>query len=352
MLETWAKAENDRPERLRAFLAAQGWGAARRAPLAGDASFRRYERLEKSDGARAMLMDAPPSKEDVRPFVSLARHLTALGFSAPHVLAEDADLGALILEDLGDDTFTRILAQGGDEGALYALATDVLIALHRLPPARAVPKGLAPYDHKKLLDEAMLLFDWYYAAVTGRRGSVEAQREYVMAWLGPAFSSLSELPPTLVLRDFHVDNLMVVKDRGGIGRCGLLDFQDALEGPAAYDLMSLLEDARRDIAPDLVAAMLDRYLAAFPALDRAIFTDDFAILAAQRHAKVIGIFTRLCLRDGKTDYLVHIPRVWRLLERHLDRPALGGVKEWLARYLPPERRAVPSRDLAGKGLIQ
>ena len=352
MAEAWAAAKDDRPERVRAFLAAHGWGQARRAPLTGDASFRRYERLEKPNGARAMLMDAPPPKEDVRPFVALARHLAGLGFSAPGVLASDADLGALILEDLGDDTFTRVLAQGGDERALYALAVDALIALHRLPPARAVPRGLAPYDHKKLLDEAMLLFDWYYPAVMGQRASAQAQKEYVMAWLGPALSSLSDLPSTLVLRDYHVDNLMIVAGRDGTARCGLLDFQDALDGPAAYDLMSLLEDARRDIAPDLVKSMLDRYLAAFPALDRAAFTGDFAILAAQRHAKVIGIFTRLCLRDAKPDYLVHIPRVWRLLERHLDRPALGGLKEWLARYLPPECRAVPSRDLAGRGAIE
>ncbi len=351
MAEVWAATKNDRLERVRAFLAAHGWGDARRAPLAGDASFRRYERLERPDGARAMLMDAPPPREDVRPFVSLARHLVGLGFSAPRVLAEDADLGALILEDFGDDTFTRVLAQGGDERALYELATDTLIALHRLPPARAVPRGLPRYDHKKLLDEAMLLFDWYYPTVTDRRGTAQAQKEYVMAWLGPALSALSELPPTLVLRDYHVDNLMMVDGRDGIARCGLLDFQDALEGPAAYDPMSLLEDARRDIAPALVQAMLDRYLAAFPALDRGAFIGDFAILAAQRHAKVIGIFTRLSLRDGKADYLVHIPRVWRLLERHLDHPALGGLKEWFARHLPPERRAVPSRDLAGRGMI-
>ena len=352
MAEAWAQAANDRPDRVRAFLAAHGWGGARRAPLAGDASFRRYERLEKPDGARAVLMDAPPPKEDVRPFVALARHLAALGFSAPRVLAEDAALGALVLEDLGDDTFTRVLAQGGAERALYELATDTLIALHRLPSVRAVPKGLAPYDHKKLLDEAMLLFDWYYPAVTGQRGSAQAQKEYVMAWLGPALSSLSELPPTLVLRDYHVDNLMIVSGRDGIARCGLLDFQDALEGPAAYDLVSLLEDARRDIAPELANAMLARYLAAFPALDRTAFTGDFAILAAQRHAKVIGIFTRLCLRDGKPDYLIHIPRVWRLLERHLGHPALGGLRDWLERYLPPGRRAVPARELAGRGLIE
>ena len=341
--------KNGRSERLSAFLSRHGWGNARRVPLASDASFRRYERMEQ-DGTRAVLMDAPPPQEDIRPFVALARHLRALGFGAPEVLAEDDELGALILEDLGDATFTRVLAENvGEERALYEFATDVLIELHRLAPARAVPRGLDPYNHKRLLDEAMLLFDWYFPVVMGKRASVVAQREFVMAWLGTAFMGLSDLSPTLVLRDFHVDNLMMRESGKGIARCGLIDFQDALEGPRAYDLMSLLEDARRDVAPELARAMTERYLAAFPDLDRARFLGDFAILAAQRHAKVIGIFTRLLVRDGKPDYLVHIPRVWRLLERRLDHPALAGVRDWLARHLPPEARAVPSRALAGKG---
>ena len=344
--------DTDRPERIRAFLARNGWKNARRSPLAGDASFRRYERLEQGN-KRAMLMDAPPPKEDVRPFVAVARHLRALGLAAPEVLAEDPELGALILEDFGDATFARVLAERPtEERALYELATDVLVRLHRVAPAQAVPEGLAPYDHKRLLDEAMLLFDWYYPAVMGKRASVQAQREYVMAWLGTAFMGLSDLPPTLVLRDFHVDNLMVRDAGEGIGRCGLLDFQDALQGPRAYDLMSLLEDARRDIAPELADAMLARYFAGFPDLDRAKFSSDFAILAAQRHAKVIGIFTRLLARDGKPDYLAHIPRVWRLLERRLDHPALAGVRDWLARHLPAAARAVPPRALAGKGVPQ
>ena len=340
----------NRAERLCAFLERHGWGDARRSPLAGDASFRRYERLVRG-GTRAVLMDAPPPKEDVRPFVALARHLRALGFGAPEVLAEDSDLGALILEDFGDATFTRILAgKASEERPLYELATDVLIQLHRIAPERAVPKGLDPYNHKRLLDEAMLLFDWYYPAVMGLRASVVAQREFVMAWLGTAFMGLSDLPPTLVLRDFHVDNLAVRETGEGIARCGLLDFQDALEGPRAYDLMSLLEDARRDVPPELARAMTERYLATFPDLSRARFMSDFAILAAQRHAKVIGIFTRLLARDGKPDYLVHIPRVWRLLERRLDHPALAALRDWLARHLPPEARTVPSRSLAGKGM--
>lgn len=336
---------SNRSAHLVAFLAAHGFADAERRPLAGDASFRRYERIDR-DTKRAVLMDAPPAKEDVRPFVRVARHLKTLGFSAPEVIAADEALGALLLEDLGDDTFTRALAQGGDERALYTLAVDVLIALHRLPPGQAVPADTPPYDHPRLLAEAMLLAEWYLPAVTGGKIEYEARQEYVRVWMGQSLPSLSSLPTTLVLRDFHVDNLMRLAGREGIGRCGLLDFQDAVEGPRAYDLMSLVEDARRDIDPALAEAMTERYLAAFPDLDRAAFLDDFAILAAQRHAKVIGIFTRLCVRDGKPGYLAHIPRLWRLLERRLAHPSLGRLAEWIAKYLPPERRVVPSAGTA------
>jgi len=323
-----------------AFLAAHGWEAAARTPLAGDASFRRYERLRRQQ-MRVLLMDAPPPKENVRPFAKLARHLATLGFSAPAILAEDAAAGLLLIEDFGDATFTRLLAGGGDERALYEMAVDVLVALHRLLPEAAVPAGLRPYDDETLLAEAFLLTDWYMPRVMGRPTAAAARHAYGRAWLD-AFAALRSQPPTLVLRDYHVDNLMVLDGRPGIAACGLLDFQDALAGPAAYDLMSLLEDARRDIDPALADAMRQRYAAAFPDLDRPTFDAAFAVLAAQRHAKVIGIFTRLCLRDGKPRYLDHIPRLWRLLERALHHPNLAPVADWFARNLPSERREKPS----------
>lgn len=331
---------DDRGRVIEGFLAATGWGAVRRTALAADASFRRYDRLEDG-GRRAVLMDAPPPKEDVRPFVKIANHLGAMGFGAPKVLAEDAAAGLLVLEDLGDDTFTRLLKKGADEGELYSLAVDVLIDLHTRENAIRVPGGLPDYDHPRLLDEAVLLFDWFLPAALGRSGTVAEKRDYVSLWLGQVLPRLSALPPTLVLRDFHVDNLMVLPGRAGVARCGLLDFQDALIGPRAYDLMSLLEDARRDIAPDLVRGMMDRYMAAFSGLDRDAFMTDFSILAAQRHAKVIGIFTRLCVRDGKAQYLGHIPRVWRLLERAMTHPALGPLAAWIDRTFPKDKRRAP-----------
>lgn len=329
----------ERRPRIKAFLAANGWAGVDPSPLAGDASFRRYERLNDGE-RRAVLMDAPPPQEDIRPFVAMARHLLGLGLSAPRVLAEDAEAGLLLLEDLGDDTYTRLLAQGVDERDLYELATDVLIHIHRQPPGRACPERLPPYDTQRLLDEACLLTDWYMPAVFGHATAPEARHAYVAAWR-KLFLGVHAQPTTLVLRDYHVDNLMRLPARDGVTACGLLDFQDAVAGPAAYDLMSLLEDARRDIDPGLVEAMLARYYAAFPRLDREEFETVFAIVGAQRHAKVVGIFTRLCARDGKPDYLVHIPRVWRLLERSTRHPTLAPVARWLDRHIPRDKRGIP-----------
>jgi N-acetylmuramate 1-kinase len=327
----------DRAEHVSGFLAASGWGAAARWRLAGDASFRRYDRLEQ-EGRRIVLMDAPPPQEDVRPFLRVARHLRGLGLSAPEILAEDVALGLLLLEDFGDATYTRLLAQGAAEAPLYALAIDVLIALHRRADPAATP--VPPYDDQRLLTEAALLVDWYLPAVTGTPTEPALRAEYLALWQG-LLGAARGVPPTLVLRDYHVDNLMLLEGRSGIAACGLLDFQDAVIGPRSYDLVSLLEDARRDVSPDLAAAMLEQYLAAFPALDREAFAASYAILGAQRNCKIVGIFTRLDRRDGKPIYLRHIPRVWRLIAQDLRHPALAPMAAWLDRHIPPPLRRIP-----------
>jgi N-acetylmuramate 1-kinase len=329
----------ERQQQIEAFLASHGWRRSHQRLLAADASFRTYHRLADGD-RRAVLMDAPPPKEDIRPFALISDHLCSLGFSAPAVLAKDAEAGLLLLEDFGDDTFTRLLDHGVDPGGLYALATDVLIALHRRALDEAIPKGLPAYDAARYLEEALLLTDWYMPAVLGHSTSQPVRESYKAAWRD-VLNALDDQPPTLVLRDYHVDNLMRVPKRKGLQACGLLDFQDAVAGPAAYDLASLLEDARRDVPARIKAAMLDRYLGAFAGLDENAFKAAFTILAAQRHAKVIGIFTRLCVRDRKPVYLRHIPRVWRLLDSALRAPRLGPVALWFARHLPPEARGVP-----------
>ncbi len=322
--------------RIAAFAARHGWAGAEVGPLAADASFRRYLRLRRG-GMTAVVMDAPPGKEDVRPFLAVARHLAALGYSAPRVIAAEEAEGLVLLEDLGDDTFTRLLARGEDEAALYALAIDLLIDLHRR--ADAAPGWLPPYDEARLLDEAALLADWFLPGA-GAAPDAAARAEYLALWR-EVLPVARAVPETLVLRDYHVDNLMRVAGRAGIAACGLLDFQDAVRGPVAYDVVSLVEDARRDIDPALARATRARYLAAFPALDAGAFDAAGAVLAAQRHAKVIGIFTRLCVRDGKPAYLAHIPRVWRLLERALAHPALGPLAGWFAANVPLSVRRAP-----------
>ena len=319
------------------FLARAGWGDSERRPLPGDASFRRYERLVRGPRT-AMLMDAPPPKEDVRPFLAVARWLHGRGFSAPAVLAADETRGLLVIEDLGDATYTRELARGADEAVLYAQAIDALVTLHRRADAPAAP--VPPYDDARLLAEAALLLDWFLPAMTGGPVAPAARAAYEDAWRR-AFAVARRVPDTLVLRDYHVDNLMVVAGRAGTAACGLLDFQDAVIGPVSYDLVSLLEDARRDVPPGIVAATRARYLAAFPALDPAALDASYAVLGAQRNAKIVGIFTRLDRRDGKPRYLTHIPRVWRLLEGDLRHPALAELRAWFDAHVPQALRRAP-----------
>ena len=323
---------------MRAFLQACGWADAEPAPLAGDASFRRYYRLQR-DTRRAVVMDAPPPHEDVTPYVAVATLLRDLGFSAPQIFAKDSERGFLLIEDFGDDTYTRLLDRGADEWALYTLAVDTLVELQRAAKPRN-SLGLPRYDMRRLLAEAALLADWYAPAAL-RSPLPDALREEYLALWRVVLPQAALAPATLVLRDYHVDNLMLLADRPGVRGCGLLDFQDAVCGPPSYDLISLLEDARRDVPAALRAAMTERYLAAFPRLDRADFLRSAAILAAQRNCKILGIFTRLWKRDGKPQYLAHIPRIWRLLEEDLVHPALAPLRQWLDRRLPGSARQLP-----------
>lgn len=333
---------DERAANRQAFLVLAGWGGAKQFPLPGDASFRRYIRLERRTGERCLLMDAPPPQEDVRPFVKVARHLLACGVSAPRVLATDEPRGFLLLEDFGEDTFTRILARNPEqELSLYELAVDCLASLHGNP--RSSELALPIYDEAVLLREAALLCDWYLPAMTGQAPSNGQRESYLEAWC-QAFNGLPAPVSGLVLRDFHVDNLMLLADREGVDACGLLDFQDALQGPLAYDLVSLLEDARRDIDPQMVALLRKRYLAQASAeLDPVSFDSWYGVLGAQRHAKVAGIFVRLLWRDGKDIYLKHIPRVIRLLSAKLEHePQLAPVANWIAANLPGYQQPLPS----------
>ena len=318
------------------FITRCGWSDARESLLAGDASFRKYFRLKRGDKT-VVVMDSPAAHEPVGPFVRIGRHLRSLGLSAPEILAEDEANGFLLLEDLGDDTFARVLARGGDESELYARATDILVALHHAPDHAVLP-DLGGYVGEALIDAAMLLPEWYLPAATGRAASSVELDAYRTAWR----AALGALPATanaLLLRDYHKDNLIWLPRRPGVKACGLLDFQDAQQGHPSYDLVSLIEDARRDVSPAAYAKCFDRYLGA-TGLDRIDFGTGFALMAAQRHARVIGLFIRLLKRDGKPDYLPHLPRVWRLFERALRHDALAPLRQWVDRLLPPSLRRI------------
>lgn len=318
------------PAHAPAFLAANGWGGAAILPLAGDASFRRYFRVV--DGARrAVLMDAPPEHEDVGPFLAVARHLGTLGLSAPQPIAEDRGGGLLLLEDFGDDLVGPVLRANPEyERTIYDRAIDILVHLGGAP----APSALAPYDMAVFEREVALLADWYAPAL----GLAVDRDGYFDAWRQVLADVLPPERPVLVLRDYHADNLMLLH-RPGLAGLGLLDFQDALAGHPAYDLVSLLQDARRDVSPALEAAMLERYAGAARVDDAERFRARYEILGAQRNSKILGIFTRLWKRDGKAHYLAFQPRVWGYLERNLAHPALAPVKAWFDANLPVQARA-------------
>jgi aminoglycoside/choline kinase family phosphotransferase len=315
------------PDGLDAFLAAAGWRGAQVDALPGDASFRRYFRVRNGDGETAMLMDAPPPNEDPGPFLRAARWLDDNGMRAPRILAEDAARGLVLLEDFGDARMRDYLDQWpDDETAIYTAAVSELAKLHQLPAGPFLDYSLAEYQR-----EARLFVDWY---CTAQNLYVDAAG-FVTAWekvLGDLLRR--QRPGVTVLRDYHAENIMLL---GSLEKQGLLDFQDALVGHPAYDLVSLLQDARRDVSPELEAAMFDHYVQRSGA-DADTLLADYARLGAQRNTKIVGIFVRLWRRDGKPRYLDLIPRVWALLERDLAHPALAPVAAWFDANIPAELR--------------
>lgn len=312
------------------FLASCGWAGARVQPLAGDASFRRYFRVIDGDRS-AVLMDAPPPKEDVRPFVAVAEWLSNVGLSAPQILARDTQRGLLLLENFGDWRLREMLDDDPSrERELYELATDVLVHLHSHPPM----EGLRPHGFDQWLEELALFTQWYCPAL----GLAVDEESYRAAWT-QVLKPVAEdgLGPVTVLRDYHAENLMLVQGRDGVRHFGLLDFQDALAGHPAYDLASVLEDARRDVPEQIERAMIDRYVAATSYAEA--FERAYWVLAAQRNTRILGVFTRLWKRDNKPHYTGFQPRMWGLLERDLERPELEPVRRWFHENVGPEHRA-------------
>jgi hypothetical protein len=365
---------SDRPDRnaaIKDFLARSGWGAASVTPLPADASTRRYARLSLGE-RKAMLMDQPQGAEgatapagaseeirralgynavarlagaDCARFAAAAAWLRAHGLAAPDVYAADHAQGFVILEDLGDALFAEVLADGGDEKKLYEAAVEVLARIHAndAPPALSSDKPLFDYDQTALLAEIDLLTEWFLPLALGRTATPDEITEYRRLWRA-ALSDLGNSRRVFVHRDYHAENLLWLAERDGVARVGLIDFQDAVAGSAAYDLISLTEDARRDVSPELAEAATRHYLAAMKKqgspVDETAFRHEMAVMAAQRNAKIVGIFARLYKRDGKARYLAFLPRVWGYLERDLSHPALAELKAWYDRVIPKDKRAV------------
>ena len=369
---------SNRDDDIAAFLTAAGWGGAVRAPLAGDASARRYERITSDRGQR-VLMDAPcdaeapacpdgASPQDRRalgynavaclagpesgPFVAISDWLSELGLSAPKIEAVDLARGLLLLEDLGDGLFTNVIDAGGDEHLLYQTALDVLIHLHTHKTPQSLPiRGradlvLKTYDSLALCAEADLLIEWYWPLIFGQAPKDDVRDSYRNIWRRLA-DSMAQDTSVLVLRDYHAQNLLWLPEREGVTRVGVIDFQDAVLGSPSYDVVSLLEDARRDVPQPLAAEMLDYYVgkmsAALSDFDARHFRTAYALFGAQRNAKIVGIFARLCVRDGKPHYLDYLPRVWRYLDSDVSHPALSELQAWFDHHIPPNLRyAIPN----------
>jgi N-acetylmuramate 1-kinase len=369
-------AWTDRLDRLgqvqRFLLRELGQEASARAHLVylqGDASPRAYARIRHDDATRVLMNaprmpDGPPIRaglpysriahlaEDVRPFVALGRALEARGIAAPRIHAHDLDKGLLLLEDLGDLTLGRAVGEGVSQRELWGAAVDTLVAVRRAGALMTMPlpdgtsHALSAYDRDALGIETGLLLDWYWPMLHGQPPSAPVRETFAQLWEAE-FDRLLALPQGLVLRDFHSPNLMWRPGQQGLARVGVLDFQDALRGPWAYDLVSLLQDARVDVPErleaELFARYCDRMAAIEPDFDRTSFAYAYAALGAQRNTKILGIFARLARRDGKTVYLQHIPRIWSYLQRDLAAPALAPLRAWYDRHFPqPVRAVVPA----------
>ena len=324
------------PEGLNEFLSETEWRDAEVAPLPGDASFRRYFRL-MMDGRSAMLMHAPPPHEDPRPFLHVAEWLSENELRAPGIIAQDADGGWVLIEDFGDQRMREWIDEHpSDEHDIYAQAIEALVMLHSLPPG-----PFEPYDMSVYRREVDLFIEWYCPAA-GLDVDAEGWRTAWEEVLEPLLARQD--PGVTVLRDYHAENVMLLEPGKLAGAQGLIDFQDALVGHPAYDLVSLLQDARRDVSEQLEHDMLCRYRAAADPGEH--FDADYARLGAQRNAKIVGIFTRLWKRDGKQRYLAMIPRVWRAMERDLAHEALAPVAAWFDANIPKALREAGGGEIA------
>jgi len=325
----------NRSECIDHFLGANGWQGAKRVMLAGDASFRKYERVFMGN-KQAVLMDAPPDKENIRPFMKIAWYLLGNKLSAPCIIASDTENGFLLLEDLGDDLFASVLEKQPDlEQALYLVAADVLVQLYHAA-AKTDYSDVPLFDMEKMLMQVALLPEWFIPLVSKQEDVNTLKKEYLDLWR-KVLSALPDLRKVMVLYDFHAENLLWLPGREDAARAGLLDFQDAMRGSPAYDMVSFLEDARRDVVPETVTKVIDYYLAK-TGMPKPDFMAAYAIMGAQRNCRIVGTFARLAVRDSKPRYLSFMPRVWQHVENDLSHPLLRPIKDWMDAYIKPQWR--------------
>jgi aminoglycoside/choline kinase family phosphotransferase len=361
---------SDRETEKAAFLAAAGYGEARREPLPGDASTRTYERILPGGEPSLMLMNAPPAAEApplgpdaseadriaagytatarlsggrIEAFVAAADYLCRQGLSAPRVVAFDAARGFCLMEDLGDDLFARRIAAGEEETPLYMAAVEAVARLHESAPPAVLGAGeatwpLLAYDALALKTGADLFVEWLPRFDPRVVLDDAARAKWDAAW-APILERAAAGAVAFTHRDYHAENLLWLPDREGVARVGLIDFQDCVLAHPSWDLHSLLQDARRDVSPELEAAALDHYFALRPGVDREAFMADYAALAALNEARILGIFSRLVVRDGKPKYAAFMPRMWRHVARNLAHPDLAAVRDWMETYVPAEVRA-------------
>lgn len=332
------KIRPDRSAAMDAFLERIGWSGATRQVLAADASFRRYERVTWQ-GRIAVLMDAPPPWENVRPFIAVTEMLAGCGASVPGIIARDEAEGFLLLEDLGDLSFTKLLrAEPMREREIYLAATDALVRIYRASQAQSgtLSVVLQPYDMDVYLREACLFAEWFLPQIHGIEKARQLREEYRNLWR--ALIAQAKLKQRcLVHRDYHADNLFWLANRTGDAAVGMIDYQDALWGDPAYDLASLLEDARRDVSETTEADCFAHFSTEIGEPAQA-FAARYAVIAAQRNAKIIGIFTRLCVRDGKAHYLDYLPRVWKHFLSDLNHPVMHPLRRFVDAHVPSQWR--------------
>lgn len=337
------------------FLQYHGYSKSQREKLDRDASFRTYERLYISPNETKILMDCPPGKENLQLFVKVGNWLRSQGFSAPEIFKFDPRLGLAIIEDFGRDKFSTILCGESDLSEeldpeyLYNKAVDVLVKINSIIPQ----EGLFPYyDDEIYIREVMKFTKWYVPTLNGKILEDYQIENFRIIWKQHLLPLTRLIPATVVLRDYHVENLLWLgrQDSRGIENVGIIDFQDALLGSTAYDLVSLLEDARIDVPQELAHKMITKYLTARPEINRKEFLAAYAVLGVQRNLKIIGIFTKKAVKDKDSRYLQYLPRIWRYLEASLKHPLLVPMRKWLDEVIPANMRASASNNFTKEKL--